>query len=213
MRRLKLKVCGMTEPTNIVEIAALGPDYLGFIFYEHSQRFVIDGPMLSYLSLNPSLIRVGVFVNAEIEAIRSQVEASALGSVQLSGDESPEYCAMIREILGPIEILKSLDPCSFEQLARCHEYCPSIDAFIFDNKSASYGGSGKCFDWSILDKYLEPTPYFVSGGIAPKHIAELKGIAQRDDSLIGIDINSKVEHSPGLKDRDAVSRILEELRA
>ena len=213
MRRLKLKVCGMKEPTNIAEIAALSPDYLGFIFYEESERFVVDGLMLSDLSFDSNLVRVGVFVNGEIEAIGSQVATSALSAVQLSGDESPEYCAMLREVLGPIEVFKSIDPCDIEQLARCHEYGRSIDAFIFDNKSTSYGGSGKCFDWSILGKYIEPTPYFVSGGIALEHIAHLKGIARGDDRFIGIDINSKVEFSPGLKDSGAVSRILEELLA
>jgi phosphoribosylanthranilate isomerase len=213
MRRLKLKVCGMTEPTNIAEIAALGPDYLGFIFYENSKRYFVDGLMLSYLSLDPNLIRVGVFVNADIDAIRHQVETSVLGAVQLSGNENSEYCARLKETLGQIQIFKSIDPSDSEQLAGCAEYERFIDAFIFDNKASSFGGSGLCFEWSSLDRYEQPLPYFISGGIGPHHIAALKNIARQDDRLIGIDINSRVEHAPGIKDRAAVTRIIEELGA
>ncbi len=191
----KLKVCGMRDPENIKEAASLQPDYMGFIFYEKSKRFVgrnfsipVDFPV--------SIRRVGVFVNEKIDTILETVSNHKLHYVQLHGDETPEYCKTLIEREASVIKVFSIDE-SFE-FDSTKPYEKYADFFLFDTKSENRGGSGKVFDWSILNRYNQQIPFFLSGGLGPENIAKVKTLTGMN--LYAVDVNSGVEASPGVKD-------------
>jgi len=198
---IKLKVCGMREAVNILEVASLQPDYLGFIFYEKSKRFV--GNDFSIPNEFPSTIkRVGVFVNEKVDNILKLVSKYRLDFVQLHGDEILEDCKVLKENkIGVIKVFSIYNEFDFDKTKPFQSYS---DYFLFDTKSESYGGSGKSFDWGLLKKYDQQIPFFLSGGLSPdnSNIKELKGM-----NLHGIDVNSGVETSPGLKSIQKIKSI------
>lgn len=197
---VKLKICGMKQPANITEVAALHPDYLGFIFYKGSKRFV-EGLKASSLSNLPGAIkRTGVFVNEDLESILHYTAEFGLKAVQLHGNESPDFCSRLKIQLPQVEVVKAfgIHPASnFEDLI---PYTGNVDFFLFDTQTKEHGGSGKVFNWSLLENYKGRTPYFLSGGIGLEQAAELLSID--DERLYAIDVNSRFEKEPGLKDRD-----------
>ncbi len=201
---IKIKICGMTFPKNINEIASLQPDYLGFIFYEKSPRhFENDIP-----NLPNSIKKVGVFVNASLEEIQEKVKQYDLDLVQLHGDESPEFCHLLQQ--NKFKVIKefSIDKdFNFNQL---HYYINTCSYFLFDTKGINYGGNGITFDWSVLEKYHLDKPYFLSGGIGVENIEEVKSFLTKDYSknCIGIDCNSKLEVSPGLKSTEKTKQLI-----
>jgi phosphoribosylanthranilate isomerase len=199
---LKLKVCGMRDASNIIKVASLQPDYMGFIFYEKSKRFV--GNDFSIPKEFPSMIkRVGVFVNEKVDAILKLVSKHKLDFVQLHGDEIPEDCKALKQNkVGVIKVFSIDNEFDFNKTKPYQLY---TDFFLFDTKSESYGGSGKSFDWNLLKKYDQEIPFFLSGGLSPdniQNIKELKGM-----NLHAIDVNSGVEVAPGLKDITKVKSI------
>lgn len=204
---MKLKVCGMKYADNIEEVAELSPDYLGFIFYEKSSRF-FDSIIPA---LSPDIKKVGVYVNASIEFILKSVKQHSLEVVQLHGQESPEFCKDLREqihnqkikqsnhhrlmIIKVFSIKNSFD---FSILQAYESVC---DFFLFDTKGELPGGNGETFDWTILSNYPSKKPFFLSGGIGLENSEQLQAflnspIAERCHA---IDVNSKFERSPGLK--------------
>ncbi len=197
---VKLKICGMKEPSNIAEVAALRPDYLGFIFYKGSKRYV-EGLVPTYLSKLPDEIKpTGVFVNEDLITIKQHAENFHLKAIQLHGHESPELCKQLKAMLPEIEIIKAfgIHPAfNFEDLI---PFTGNVDFFLFDTQTKEHGGSGKVFNWSLLQSYKGRTPYFLSGGIGLEQTAELQAI--EDGRLYAIDINSRFEKEPGLKDLD-----------
>jgi phosphoribosylanthranilate isomerase len=189
---MKIKVCGMKYPENISEVAALQPDFMGFICYERSPRHVGDTDLLD---TSPGIIRTGVFVNAGEETIKSLIDRCNFGAIQLHGDERPEFCDLFKDKVTVIKAFGVDEAFDFEQLSEFEE---SVDYFLFDTKTSKHGGSGLTFDWKLLDNYTLDIPFFLSGGLSPENIEEIKAIDH--PQFYGVDLNSKFEIVPGLKD-------------
>ena len=200
---MKLKICGMKYRANIQEVAALQPDYLGFIFYEKSPRFCND----ELPEIPNTIAKVGVFVNAPLSEILNKIKAYNLQLVQLHGEESPEICEVLRLI--NIKVIKTFsidDTFDFETL---RPYEPVCDYFLFDTKGKHYGGNGTTFNWEILKKYPSQKPFFLSGGIGLEEISKLK---QLNLPIYALDVNSKFETEPGLKNSNACKKIIQILK-
>ena len=193
---MKLKICGMKYPDNILEVGSLLPDYMGFIFWEKSARY-FDGALPN---LPQSIKKTGVFVNASQEDIVSKVNQYDLQAVQLHGHESVVFCQELQDTLTKsIEIIKvfSVDSSfDFEELKPFESVC---DYFLFDTKGKLPGGNGTTFDWKVLEKYPSQKPFFLSGGIGLDEIDLVKQILKTDLPIYAIDVNSKFEIEPGLK--------------
>lgn len=199
-----IKVCGMTDADNIRSVEELGVDMIGFIFYPKSPRYLYQMPQ--YLPTQAK--RVGVFVNETKENILMYADRFSLDYIQLHGDESPEYCRTLHS--QGLHIIKAFSiglPKDLFATAHYEDFC---DYFLFDTRTARYGGSGKQFDWSILQLYTALKPFLLSGGINPYSAKALQEF--RHPRLAGIDINSRFETSPGIKDVERIERFLEELR-
>ena len=197
---LKLKVCGMNK--NTTEVAALRPDYLGFIFWEPSKR-CFEGVMPS---IPHHIEKVGVFVDNSINEIKKLVKQFGLLMVQLHGKESPAFCDQLKKEVPQIKIIKVFSiqaEFDFKILAQFEDVC---DFYLFDTKGKLPGGNGYTFDWSVLKKYPSTKPYFLSGGIGMNDIKSIKEFLNRPESKYchAIDVNSKFEIEPGLKDTRAL---------
>jgi len=205
---MKLKVCGMRDYRNIQELGLIGPDFMGFIFYKKSQRFVGNNFDPSNLKLPESIEKVGVFVNASKDYILDMVNRLSLDFVQLHGGESSHDCQSIKERgIGVIKVLSVDDELP---TALIEEFEPHVDYFLFDTKTPTHGGSGLKFDWDILRGYSSPIPYFLSGGIRAEDINEIGRMNL--PGLFAIDVNSGVEIKPGLKDLNKVKVIADVLK-
>ena len=206
---LKIKVCGITDPVNAAKVAGSGPDYMGFIFHPASKRFVGPVPDATLFSKIPcGILKTGVFVNEHPGIIAGAVPDYGLDIVQLHGNESPAYCRSLRE--AGVKIIKAfrlIPEFNFRILKSYEETC---DYFLFDTFTGSGGGSGLKFDWKILDYYWYDKPFFLSGGIGPGDIEKIKEI--RHFSFFGVDINSRFEISPGIKDHRKVRDFIKLLK-
>ena len=206
MSQLKIKVCGMRDSENIEAVSALDPDYLGFIFYEKSKRFVgqhIPGP-------TPGIVRVGVFVNADIQDVLDRVTEFPLNVVQLHGDETPGYLRTLHEKAPGLRIWKAIGIHSSTDFSLLEAYQPWIEAFVFDTASKQYGGTGKSYDWSVLDQYQGETPFWLSGGLGPDSLEAL--LHFHHPACLGLDLNSRFEIAPGRKDPALLKPFLETIR-
>jgi len=198
----------MKFPENIAEIAALQPDYLGFIFYDKSPRhFENEIP-----NLDKSIKKVGVFVNASLEEILEKVNQHQLDLVQLHGDEGPKFCFLLQQY--KLKVIKSFNidnQFNFNNLNSYNDYC---NYFLFDTKGTHYGGNGTAFDWRILERYYLSKPYFLSGGIGPDSETELKTFFQKDYSknCLALDLNSRFEIEPGLKNSETLNKFIQNLK-
>ena len=200
MRSLAIKVCGMREAENIRALAELDIDYMGFIFYEKSKRYTTSA---ATVDLPTSVKKVGVFVNASLSEVQEKIEAG-LQAVQLHGDESVAFCQSLKtEGILLIKAFGLHQAINWDSLA---PYQDVVDYFLFDTSSAQYGGTGKTFDWTLLKQYPYATPYFLSGGLDLENIQE--ALAITDTRLIGLDLNSKFELEPGLKDINKIKQAL-----
>ena len=205
----KIKVCGMREAENLREIAALEPDFLGLIFYPKSPRFV-SIERAEKLPEFENIRRVGVFVNETLENILRIAERTKLSFAQLHGDETPQFCGDLqKQSLKIIKVFKVDESFDSQQLKDFESAC---DYFLFDTKTANYGGSGNKFDWGILRKMEIKKPFFLGGGIGAENFVEAIE-ACRDLPLFAIDINSQAEISPGVKSAQIIREILEKLNA
>lgn len=205
---MKLKVCGMKFPENIEQVAALQPDYMGFIFYGKSPR-----NFEAYIPELPSGIKkTGVFVDASINIVLEKILKYHLSAVQLHGDETATYCAELRKELSDekVEIIKVFsikDHFNFEVLRR---YEGIVDYFLFDTKGKNKGGNGYAFDWEILKNYPSDTPFFLSGGIGPEENLKIREFRQhlgnlgKAELLYAVDVNSRFETEPGYKNVEKV---------
>lgn len=203
---MKLKVCGMREEINILQVAALKPDYLGFIFYAKSPRFVGDDfEIPQYLS--SEIERVGVFVNEDNGEVSEKVLQYDLDYVQLHGSESAEACKELKDKgIGVIKVFSVGDDFDF---VVTKPYEKVVDFFLFDTKGKYHGGNAVTFDWSILKKYNQSVPFFLSGGLTPENvqgISQLKGM-----NLYALDVNSGVESAPGVKDVGKIKLLMERI--
>jgi len=202
---LSLKVCGMQQAGNMIQVSELQPDYMGFIFYDKSPRY-FDGELPGIAS---EIKKTGVFVNAEIGEIKEKFLKYRLNAIQLHGEESAGFAKDLKRELQQLEntpeIIKVFsvgDDFDFQEIK---PFEGIVDYFLFDTKGALRGGNGTEFDWQILKEYPSNTPFFLSGGIGPEHgkaIAELKSHFYKKGKpglLYAVDVNSKFELKPGLK--------------
>ena len=200
---IAIKICGMRDAENIAAVASLGPQYLGFIFYPKSPRFVgenFDIPA----NLPASIASVGVFVNESSAVIMAKRKSSKLDFVQLHGNESPAQCDELKATgLGVIKVFSIDDKFNFDVTK---PYRDVVDYFLFDTKGKYYGGNANTFNWKILSKYDQAVPFFLSGGLSPDNVNTLGDIQKMN--LHALDLNSGVEISPGLKDLKKVETII-----
>ena len=205
---MKLKVCGMKS--NILEVAQLHPDYLGFILWDGSARhFEGEIPVLP-----EGIKKTGVFVNAPLDEVMSKIERYGLQAVQLHGAETAEYCAQLGDALGKtkkevdiVKVFSIKDRFDFGQLRPFEPHC---DYYLFDTKGKLPGGNGYTFDWKVLADYPSQKPFFLSGGIGLKSIGALKTFLQSPAArhCHAIDVNSRFENAPGLKDVDKLKQFV-----
>jgi phosphoribosylanthranilate isomerase len=209
---LKLKVCGLKYKENIVEIANLQPDYMGFIFYDPSKRFV--GEDFEMPVISSDIKKVGVFVNATVDYIIDKIIKYKLNLVQLHGDENAAFCENLslrlsqNENTQNVKIIKAFGVDTNFDFKTLESFKNSCDYFLFDTKTKEYGGSGKSFDWSILKNYDNSKPCFLSGGIG---LEELKNISDSQLQIYAIDVNSKFEVEPGLKNIKMIKELVDVL--
>ncbi len=195
----------MRDPENIRAVEALGIQWMGFIFWPGSKRYVSERP--SYLPTKCK--RVGVFVDADISEVVQKVEEYALDLIQLHGSESPDYISQFKNLLAahrPLSIIKAFNIATLADLEQTHAYENIVDYFLFDTKGKSVGGNGEQFDWRVLDHYHGHTPYLLSGGIGPDDVHRVRAFSH--PLLAGIDLNSRFETSPGVKDIESLHRFL-----
>jgi phosphoribosylanthranilate isomerase len=206
---MKLKVCGITKYDQLLQLDHLGVDFAGLIFYERSKRFVGDklkneAPDIKRLPIK----KVGVFVNAGTEAIKKAVDDYDLAFAQLHGDESPDFCKQVNNLVPVIKAIRiGTAPNIEEQLL---QYSDACTYFLFDTDSKEYGGTGKKFSWHVLQNKNIPKPFFLSGGIGLEDIVELKAFDH--PQLFAIDVNSRFETEAGVKDMEKVKELINILK-
>jgi phosphoribosylanthranilate isomerase len=205
--KIKLKICGMRDAENIMQVAALSPDYMGFIFYPKSPRFVGNDFKIP-AQFPTNIIRVGVFVNESTENILKHAEGHNLRFLQLHGEESVKQCQELKGHNYQIIKVFSIDEVFDFEITKY--YSESVDFFLFDTKGKYYGGNAKTFRWRQLDQYNQQVPFFLSGGLSPENVsdvADLKGM-----NIHALDVNSGVESAPAMKDLARVQELKENLK-
>ena len=217
-----IKVCGMRDAQNIREVSQLGVDMIGMIFYPKSPRYV--EMQSSHAGIIPDYVkediniksakspaRVGVFVDDMVQNIVTRVVNYHLDYVQLHGNEPREMCENLRLTLDPdirpdIKIIKAISVSDASDIQKYKEYVGAVDLFLFDTKCKTVGGSGQQFDWQVLEQYNGEIPFLLSGGIGPEDASRLH--AFHHPKCIGIDLNSRFEIEPGVKDVEKLKGFL-----
>lgn len=228
-----VKVCGMREAENIRDVVDAGADLIGMIFYPKSSRYVRmmpsnagiipDKPSVG-LCPNPfssqngtkRVLTVGVFVDDMFQNIVTRVYNYNLDCVQLHGNESRVMIENLRRTIVPdvrreLKVIKTISIASRDDFKKCAEYEGVVDLFLFDTACKEHGGSGKQFDWSILSAYCGDTPFLLSGGISINDVDAIKQI--KHPRMIGVDINSRFETAPAMKDAGLVREFIEAVKA
>lgn len=199
----------MRIPENIMELVdQIQPDWMGLIFHPPSPRFV-DSMHADFIK-GIKVRKAGVFVDAEISVILEKIESFGLTTLQLHGQETVEKVKEIKEKTG-LEIFKVFSVNETIQWDLLKGYMPLVDFFLFDTFTKSYGGSGKTFNWQLLKDYPFEKPFLLSGGISLDHIEAIKSLKSQTPQLAGIDINSKFEIKPGLKDVSLIEKFKGEI--
>ncbi|AZB22646.1 phosphoribosylanthranilate isomerase [Kaistella haifensis] len=209
---MKLKVCGLTKLDQIQELISLKVDFLGFIFYEKSPRYVLNHLNLKEISEIPHAGKVGVFVNETIENVIDFSVKANLNFIQLHGDEDDHYIANLKNNLPNqikmIKVIRIGNQTSEELQKNINQQPSTINYLLFDTDSKAFGGTGKTFDWKILNEVEISIPYFLSGGISLENVHQIPTINTQPFSL---DINSKFELEPGIKDLEKIKQLYEKL--
>ena len=196
-KALKIKVCGMKYADNISQLSVLKPDFMGFIFYPPSQRFVgLDFYKGVLKTVANETIKTAVFVNATENEVLEFSLLYGMKAVQLHGEESPAFCSAIKA--SGLTVIKAFGVAEGFDFGRLKEFETNVDYFLFDTKSPQYGGSGEKFDWALLNNYTLQIPFFLSGGLSLDNLADIELNAH--PQLFAIDLNSKFELEPGIKD-------------
>jgi len=191
-----IKVCGMGDADNIAELSQLAIDYIGFIFYKESPRYVGGILKKDDLSVIPSNIKkVGVFVNEDVSTIINISEEYGLNIIQLHGDETKVECKELKK--RGFEVWKAFQVRDEKDIAHVKTFDKVCDKFLFDTPSVMYGGSGQKFEWQLLEHYNGKTPFMLSGGIGPVDLEKVMEF--KHPKLIGIDVNSRFESEPAMK--------------
>ncbi len=211
----------MTDAVNIREVVSAGADWIGFIFHPQSPRYV--GAAASPSAATPcpcpsdiKVTKVGVFVDASVQEIIARVACFGLDMIQLHGHETPVMMRNLRltmdsDIRRGLKMIKAIGISSAADMEQCRDYNDCADYLLFDTRCDIAGGCGRHFDWSAIDAYRGDLPFLLSGGISPGDVQALA--AMRHPKMAGIDLNSRFETSPGIKDAAAVGRFIRELSA
>jgi len=211
---MRIKVCGMTKAEQVLQLDELGVEFAGFIFYPKSPRYVLSHMSKEQLKKikGKHINKVGVFVNTPVEEVLQMVDACGLYLVQLHGDENPRYCEQIANYVTVIKAFRLRE--GEEILWRAKDYQEAADMFLFDTEGAGYGGTGKKFNWDLLKGGNVRKPFFLSGGIQPEDEALLKEFEKEPvaKDLFAVDINSKFELAPGLKDMDKIESFIKAIK-
>jgi phosphoribosylanthranilate isomerase len=199
---MRIKVCGITKPDQLMQLDEMGVEFAGFIFYLKSPRYVFSQMNKEQLRKlkGKQINKVGVFVNTPAEEVLHMVDACGLYLVQLHGDETPRYCERISNYVTVVKAFRMREGENI--LWRAKDYQDVADMFLFDTEGAGYGGTGKKFNWKQLEGETVRKPFFLSGGIEPTDAALLKEFSNSSvaKDLFAVDINSKFEIAPGIKD-------------
>jgi phosphoribosylanthranilate isomerase len=198
---MKIKVCGITTVEQMQELHALGIDYAGLIFYAKSARYAgekLDGKKEEIKDI--PIAKIGVFVNADIEEVKRKIKDFGLAAVQLHGDEEVAYCKALMPFAEVIKVFRISNEKEVETLIQ--PFGDACHYFLFDTDTKMYGGSGKSFDWNVLANAAINKPFFLSGGIAPGDVEKIKMF--QNPFVYAVDVNSRFEIEPGLKDMAAV---------
>jgi phosphoribosylanthranilate isomerase len=189
----------MKEPSNVELVAKLQPDFLGFIFWERSPRFCVEVPQ----NLPKNVDKVGVFVNASFDFILEKIKTFDLQAVQLHGQETPEFCAQLNPLTTVIKVFSIKDRFDFSELSPYETVC---DYYLFDTKGKLPGGNGEEFDWKVLRSYPSQKPFFLSGGIGIDSVEKIHEICQTTLPVYALDVNSKFEIAPGIKNKETLKK-------
>jgi phosphoribosylanthranilate isomerase len=203
-----VKVCGLNSTENIASLPLALIDWLGFIFYEKSSRMVTFNPEEQFFEVTQNHKRVGVFVNAPLTTILSNVKQYGLHVIQLHGQEPIEHCEYLKH--NGLQVVKVVSVNENTNFQPFEKYESLVDYFLFDTKSILHGGTGKKFNWNILKKYTLQTPFILSGGIGPDDSEKIKQLELA--KCVGIDINSRFETAPGLKDAAQIQPFLKSIK-
>jgi phosphoribosylanthranilate isomerase len=202
---MKIKVCGMGTPENILAVAALKPDYLGFIFFEKSARnFTGEIPVL-----DAAITKTGVFVDASFEFVKNKIEEYDFRAVQLHGKESAEFCRQLKKL--GVEVFKVFSVKYDFDFMRLNEYEGIVDSFLFDTKGEYPGGNGETFDWKVMKNYTSQTPFILSGGIGLDEVKSVAEIRKTGLPIHALDLNSKFEKKPAVKDIEKLKEFLNKI--
>lgn len=211
--QLQVKVCGLTKIDQIQELIDLKVDFLGFIFYEKSPRYVLNHLSLKQILEIKHRGKVGVFVNEDLEKVIDIIEKTDIQYVQLHGDEDNDFISELRDrLMETIKIIKVIrigNQTSEELQKTINQQPKTINYLLFDTDSKAFGGTGQSFDWKILNEIEIPIPYFLSGGISLENLQNLNSVNQKPFAL---DINSKFEIEPGNKDLEKIKEFLSLLK-
>ena len=208
---MRVKVCGITQEDQLIKLPETGATFAGLIFYPKSPRYVLRQMTTSHIKKQNNVNKVGVFVNASVEEVLHMVDECRLHMVQLHGDETPKFCEKIADY---ISVVKAFRVSETDHIAwRIKDYMEVCDMFMFDTEGVGYGGTGKKFDWEKLQDVAVGKPYFLSGGIEPTDVEKLKEFSQRPEAkaLFAIDVNSKFEILPGVKDMPLIKKFIQQL--
>ncbi len=208
MMDLKLKICGMKH--NTTAVVELQPDYLGFIFYDKTPRN-FEGPTQK---VSPDIKKVGVFVDATLNFVLQMIEKHDLNIIQLHGNENPSYCEELKGLLSQktIELWKVFSIKDTFDFNLLKPYEAIVDKFLFDTKGKNKGGNGYTFNWTVLKDYPSKKPFVLSGGIGLEEIDDVKSLLKTNLPVYAIDVNSRFETEPGLKDITALKKLNHELQ-
>ncbi len=206
-KNLIIKVCGMRDEDNIHAVEQLGIDWMGFVFYPKSPRYMAHP--LGFKNYHSNVKRVGVFVDEQKDIVRETSLRNRIQVIQLHGSEPPSYCRALQ--LDGFEVMKafSIDPKRRFPVKKVRLYEKCCDYFLFDTHTSGYGGSGRKFDWEVLSDYRGNVPFLLSGGISPGDVEGIKAFSH--PMFMGIDLNSCFEISPGYKDTALLQSFIEKI--
>lgn len=193
---MKIKICGLNNYLNMKEVEQLNPDMMGLIFYAKSPRFIMNASNLEEIKNLQSIPKTGVFVNEDLKIVEQMVNEFKLKFVQLHGDEDEEY---IKQLGKNIKIIKAIKIKDKEDISTAAKYNGTCDYLLFDTATNNIGGSGTKFNWNWLNEYTGETSFLLAGGISIDDVTEIKKLKNNHEQFAGVDLNSRFEVSPGLK--------------
>jgi len=203
----KIKICGLRDRANIEEVLTLQPDYIGFIFHPTSKRFVGSALDAAWVATLKDVNTTGVFVNAGLDQVTAAIDRYGFRAVQLHGNETPKYCATLQKT--GVTVMKAFGIDDRFDWLQVNDYEDATDFLLFDTQSNQHGGTGIRFNWELLEGYTLSKPFFLSGGIGPENIRE--AFAMNDPRLYALDLNSKFETAPGMKNIPLLKQTLQTL--